>query len=145
MGYMTVSFIVCMDMIMSRKKRIAIGVAIMIALLTGIYLYSQYNPENYRFFPKCPVYLLTGYKCPGCGSQRAFYNLFHGDLVTAFMYNPLMILLIPYVLFGIYIEYMADRNSPRIVHLRNLFFGKWAVLILAVIILLYTIFRNLLS
>ncbi|MDR2913566.1 MAG: DUF2752 domain-containing protein [Tannerella sp.] len=133
-----------MDMRVDRKKRIGIGLAIMVLLLAGIYLYSQYNPENYLFFPKCPVYTLTGYKCPGCGSQRAFYHLFHGNFVTAFMYNPLMMLLVPYVLFGIYIEYMTDRNNPRIVYLRNLFFGKWAVLILAVIILLYTISRNLL-
>ncbi|MDR0575187.1 MAG: DUF2752 domain-containing protein [Tannerella sp.] len=131
-------------MIADRKKRTGIGVVMMAILAAGIYLYSQYNPENYLFFPKCPVYALTGYKCPGCGSQRAFYNLFHGNFDTAFMYNPLMILLIPYLLFGIYLEYMTDRNSFRIVYLRNLFFGKWAVLILAAIILLYTIFRNIL-
>lgn len=118
------------------------GLAIMIALLVGIYLYSQYNPENNPFFPKCPVFMLTGYKCPGCGSQRAFHSLFHGDFLAAFMYNPLMILLIPYVLFGIYIEYMANKANPHIIRLRQIFFGKWAILVLAVVILFYTIWRN---
>ena len=129
-------------MLVRRKKRILIGFLIIIALLTGVYLYSQYNPEDYAFFPKCPIHTITGYECPGCGSQRAFYNLFQGNFVTAFMYNPLMILLVPYILSGVYIEYIADRSVPRIARLRNILFGKWAVLVLAVVILLYCILRN---
>ena len=119
------------------------GLALMVVIMAGIYLYSRYNPEENIFFPKCPVYVLSGYKCPGCGSQRAIYHLFHGNLMTAFRYNSLIILLIPYVLCGIYIEYIANRTHPRIVRLRNLFFGKWAMLALATLIVLYTIFRNI--
>lgn len=129
-------------MLLTKKKRVWIGMAIIIALLTGIYLYAHYNPENTSFFPKCPVYMLTGYKCPGCGSQRAFHHLFQGDFLTAFRYNPLMILLIPYVLCGIYIEYIADRADPRISRFRAFFFGKWAILVLAIVILFYIIWRN---
>ena len=129
---------------MSKKKRVFAGIAIMMVLLIGIYLYSQYNPEEHLLFPKCPVYALTGYKCPGCGSQRAFHNLFQGNFSTAFMYNPFMVLLVPYVFMGIYIEYIANRLNPCITRLRNIFFGKWAILALAVIILLYTILRNIL-
>ena len=114
----------------------------MILLIIGAYLYSQYNPEDYILFPKCPIYTLTGYKCPGCGSQRALHNLFHGNFLTAFMYNPLMILLIPYVFLGIYIEYIANKSNQLIVRLRDIFFEKWALLVLAVIILLYTMLRN---
>ena len=128
---------------MSRKKRVFIGFAIIIVLLAGVYLYSQYNPEDYLLFPKCLIYTLTGYKCPGCGSQRAFHYLFQGNFITAFLYNPLMMLLMPYILLGIHIEYIANRTSPHIVRLRNVFFGKWAVLVLAVIILLYSILRNI--
>ena len=127
---------------MIRKKRLAVGLALMIVIMACIYLYSRYNPEEYQLFPKCPVYLLTGYKCPGCGSQRAFYHLFHGNIATAFMYNPLMILLAPYIFSGIYIEYIATKTNPRVVRLRNLLFGKWALLLLAVIFVLYTILRN---
>ena len=116
----------------------------MIVIIAGIYLYAHYNPEEYPIFPKCPVYLLTGYKCPGCGSQRAFYHLFHGDILTAFRFNPLMFLLVPYVLSGIYIEYIANRASPRTAHFRELLFGKWAILVLAIIIVFYTLLRNIL-
>ncbi|MDR1524328.1 MAG: DUF2752 domain-containing protein [Tannerella sp.] len=115
----------------------------MIAILTVIYLYSHFDPSDYAFFPKCPVYTFTGYECPGCGSQRAFYNFFHGNFLTAFRYNPLMFILVPYLLSGVYIEYIANRSNSRIQRLRNILYGKWAILILAVIIIVYTILRNI--
>jgi Protein of unknown function (DUF2752). len=128
----------------NRTKKVLLGFAIIIALLTGIYVYSHFNPEEHIFFPKCPIYTLTGYECPGCGSQRALHSLFHGNIGAAFKYNAFIILLVPYVLLGIYIEYIANRTSPRIQRLRSIFFGKWAALILAVIIIIFTFLRNLL-
>lgn len=123
-------------------KRIGTGLAIMFVILSGMFLYARFSPEEYRFFPKCPVYLLTGYQCPGCGSQRAFYHLFHGNFITAFRYNPLMMLLIPYILTGICLEYIVNRDNPQTNRLRELLFGKRAIPVLAVIFLLFTIFRN---
>jgi len=128
----------------NRKERLGIGLALMIFIIIGIYIYSSYNPEDYLFFPKCPVYLLTGYKCPGCGSQRAFYHLFHGNFCAAFIQNPLMVLLAPYVLLGIYLAFIANRTNPHIIRIQNLFFGKWAIIVLAIIIVLFTILRNIL-
>jgi hypothetical protein len=127
---------------MKRKNRILAGVIIIVVILTGIYLYARFDPSGYPFFPKCPVYTITGYKCPGCGSQRAFYNLLQGNFITAFGYNPLMFLLVPYILFGIYIEYIANPSSIRILRLRGIFYDKRAILILAVLMIAYTIIRN---
>ena len=114
----------------------------MFVIIAGVYLYSQYNPEVYSLFPKCPVYTITGYQCPGCGSQRAFHSLFHGDIKTAFMYNPFIMLIVPYVLLGVYLEYIADKTNPRVFRLHKAFFSKWAALVLGVVILTYTILRN---
>ncbi len=127
---------------MKRKYRILVGGILIVFILTGIYLYAHFDPSGYAFFPKCPVYTITGYQCPGCGSQRAFYNLFQGNYMTAFRYNPLMFILIPYIIFGIYVEYIANLSSKRILRLRSIFYGKWAVLILAVVIIAYTMIRN---
>ena len=132
-------------MFLNRKKRILTGLVLTLVIVAGIYLYGNYNPEEFRFYPKCPVYLLTGYKCPGCGSQRAFYHLFQGNFTTAFQYNPFMMLLIPYILSGIYLEYIANRTKPSIVRIREILFGNWAILVLAVIIILYTIARNIME
>ena len=78
-------------------------------------------------------------KCPGCGSQRAFYHLFHGEIATAFTYNPLMLLLIPYVLCGIFLEYIGNTSF---IYIRKLLFNKWAAIILLFTFVIYTIIRN---
>ena len=39
---------------------------------------------------KCPIRLLTGYQCPGCGAQRSLRALFSGDLVGALQLNALI-------------------------------------------------------
>jgi hypothetical protein len=128
---------------MKKRRNIWTGIILIVAIITGVYIYSCFDPSEHTFFPKCPVYTLTGYKCPGCGSQRAFYNLFQTDFLAAFKYNPLMFILIPYILWGIYIEYIANLSSNKRLHLRNIFYGKWAILILSVIIISYTILRNI--
>ncbi|MDR2775144.1 MAG: DUF2752 domain-containing protein [Tannerella sp.] len=127
---------------MKRKRKIWTGIILIIAIITGVYLYSRFDPSNYAFFPKCPVYTLTGYKCPGCGAQRAFYNLFQGNFLTAFRYNPLMFVLVPYVLAGIYMEYIANLPDDKRYRMRNIFYGKWAALILFSVITVYTVLRN---
>ena len=129
-------------MLVNRKKRIGIGLALVFVIIAGIFIYAHFNPEDYRFFPKCPVYMLTGYQCPGCGSQRAFYHLIHGNFATAFRYNPLMPALVPYIFSGIYLEYIANKANPGIARLREILFGKWAILLMAIVIVLFTILRN---
>ena len=44
----------------------------------------------------CPFHLLTGYDCPFCGGQRLLVALFHGDIVSAFSFNPVLFCLLPY-------------------------------------------------
>jgi hypothetical protein len=36
----------------------------------------------------CTARLLTGFGCPGCGLTRSFISLAHGDIATAWSYNP---------------------------------------------------------
>lgn len=36
----------------------------------------------------CPVRLLTGLECPGCGSVRAWVAAMHGDVAVALSHNP---------------------------------------------------------
>jgi hypothetical protein len=122
--------------------KLLIGLVLIITISAGVYLYSGYNPEDSGLFPKCPVFVLTGYKCPGCGSQRAFHHLFNGNFRAAFGYNPFILILIPYILLGIFIEYVALPQWRIASRLRRIFFDKEAVLILAAIVILYTILRN---
>lgn len=61
----------------------------------GIVFLYFYNPQDVAFFPRCPFYALTGYKCPGCGTLRAIHALLHFRITDAFALNPFMLISIP--------------------------------------------------
>ncbi len=51
----------------------------------------------------CAFYGVTGIYCPSCGMTRAFVALFHLDLNSAFMYNP-MFILVPLTIIPLFIN-----------------------------------------
>jgi Protein of unknown function (DUF2752) len=57
-------------------------------------------PGLYNFYPRCPVFELTHWQCPGCGMTRALAALLHGEFALSWHYNPLALLLLPWL--GIY-------------------------------------------
>lgn len=114
----------------------------LIALL-GIILavvYYLIDPAVNQFFPKCPFYWLTGYKCPGCGSQRAVHYILNGELKNAFMANPLLISAFPYILLGFAFDYTSLKTRYPV--MRNFLFGKKAIIITIIIVVAYWILRN---
>ena len=78
-------------------NRIIIAIAIMM-LLVFVAVYFIFDPSDSRFFPKCGFYLSTGYKCPGCGSQRMIHSLLHLDFLSALRYNAYMLTVFPLLL-----------------------------------------------
>ena len=61
-----------------------------------VFLYF-YNPQDIPFFPRCPFYALTGYKCPGCGTLRAIHALLHFRIAAAFKLTPFLFFAVPVV------------------------------------------------
>lgn len=112
-----------------------------IILLVVIIIYGNFNPYSENIFPKCSFYVLTGYKCPGCGSQRAIYDLLHLKIIEALKENLLLVTVIPYLLFGIFFETLAQKKIQfgKIYHL---LFGVTAIWILFFFIIFYWFFRN---
>ncbi len=45
--------------------------------------------------PKCTIKALTGWDCPGCGSQRALHALLHGRWADAWSANPYFLIAVP--------------------------------------------------
>lgn len=126
---------------MSKEINIVLGAAIVIILIVALYLLYSLNPEIYPIFPKCPFLLITGYECPGCGTQRSIHQLLHLNIGAALKYNAFMVLALPYVFFAIYMEYFGgkQRNSK----LYSVLFGRYSALLILIIILLYWILRNI--
>ena len=43
----------------------------------------------------CPIHLVTGIKCPGCGASRMAMSLLKLDFASAFRYNAALFCLLP--------------------------------------------------
>lgn len=114
---------------------------IALILLGLLIVYYSLDPAKYSIFPKCPFYWLTGYKCPGCGSQRAVHHLLILDFKAAFRDNPLLVVSIPYIWGGFLFDYTSLAN--KIPGVRKVLYGKTAIIIVFVIVLTYWIVRNL--
>jgi len=62
-------------------------------------LLAAHVPLALSLAPACPVHELLGLDCPGCGLTRASLALARLDLVSALLFNPLIFLIAPYVLY----------------------------------------------
>lgn len=92
----------------------------------------------------CPVRLITGHNCPGCGVTRMCLALLRGDLSAAYAVNRGLFLVLPAlaVLLGVvlYRYVRADRTkglSRTVEH--------WLSWVLLVYLLGWGILRNVLS
>lgn len=76
--------------------------AAMLAAFTGSAVMLRiFDPATSGIFPPCPVRYLTGWYCPGCGSLRAIHQLLHGNLWAAWALNPLTVVLLPFLTYGL--------------------------------------------
>lgn len=112
------------------KSKITVGVIVAVLAVTLIVIYGSVNPEN-KFFPKCFFWVVTGLKCPGCGSQRAIHALLNGDIGGAWGYNAMMVLFIPVVVVMGVASLVRLRN-PRLYNFVNSRWVIWAVFIIVV-------------
>ncbi len=118
-----------------RIRRLLILLAVLLALLVlGIF-----DPQSSGFFPKCPFLLLTGLKCPGCGTQRALHQLLNLDLCQAFRYNALMVMSIPLLAFLISAEALKGR-FPKLYRIGTSPVLSWSILAAVV---LWWVLRNI--
>ena len=119
-----------------RLSTAAIGGLSVFAL---VFLYL-FNPNNSFFYPPCPFFALTGLYCPGCGSSRALHQLLHGHWAAAFSLNPVMVSLLPvllYVFLSKILEAVRGRGLPRF------FVPAPFIWILLGVIVLFWIMRNI--
>ena len=108
---------------------------ITIGILVGLgfaYVYSKVNPSEHQLFPKCTFHSLTGYHCPGCGSQRAIHDILNFRFLEGFKHNFLIGLGFMVLLYQIYL-WIRNRIKPE--KKSNLLYQPkiaWAILIIVV-------------
>lgn len=90
----------------------------------------------HQFWPRCPIYSLTGIYCPGCGGLRATWDLLHGNIQAAVNQNALIFAIPLFVLTGFVVQWDAKKTGR-----------KWPTIVLlavtAVVAIGFTWLRNL--
>ena len=120
--------------------RLAILIGVPLVLIGGGTALFFLNPSEHSFFPKCSLYVATGFFCPGCGSTRALFHLTHGNVLEALRLNPGLMALIT---LGItdYVRFVVSviRGNPF-----QTLFGRLKLLgALMGVMLVYGVIRNL--
>ena len=98
-----------------KRRRVGIITLWVVALMAAtllIYYYYTADPAASAMAPKCTFKLLTGWDCPGCGSQRAFHALLHGQVARAWHYNAFIFFAVPIAIFYAIVE-TGRRRWPR--------------------------------
>ena len=114
------------------------GVTCLVGVAGAIVL-RMFDPATSGVFPPCPLHYLTGLYCPGCGSLRAIHQLLLGNFSNAWALNPLAMMLLPFVLYGLASQALVElrgRGLPEPI-LR----GFW-IRALCALIVLFGILRN---
>ena len=110
-------------------------------LAGAILLYYNYDPSHYNGkFPVCPSRGIFNIYCPGCGSQRAIHHLLHLNIKQAFLYNPLMVILLPLVI-ALIIQFIL-RYFFNVYWKIGIVYSNLFLWILFAIFTLYFILRN---
>lgn len=115
---------------MSTKRKILATTAIISVVAYLIYLWAH-DPAT-SAAPQCLFHMLTGYDCPGCGSQRALYSIMHGRFDAAWRYNAAIFFAIP--LAALYL------SAPR--QWRNYLVRPSVIVAVLLMIIVWWILRN---
>ena len=120
-------------------RRLIVIALIAAALLGGVAAYWWWEPADTIFFPCCPVKVVTGLDCPGCGAQRCLHALLHGRWAEAWHYNALLLLMAPLLALMAAAELMRNRY-PRF---QRAMTSTPLLVAILIAMLLWTILRNL--
>lgn len=69
---------------------------------------------NVTFHAFCPMVILTGFPCPGCGITRSLFYLVTGRVVESIAMQPLGIVIAGIFLYFVWNRYIIGRNPKEL-------------------------------
>jgi hypothetical protein len=108
--------------------------------LAGAALLYRFSPQEYSFYPRCPIYAVTGHLCPGCGATRAIAELLHGHVAAALHFNAAVTLLLPVLLWYFARMYWTAVREDRIAWSQV---PEWSWRAALVFVLLFAVVREI--
>ncbi len=117
-----------------------LNIVLLIFFIGLAVLFFILDPAKHNVFPRCLFNSITGYYCPGCGSQRAIHSLLHFDFVGVASYN---FLFIPAFLLMLYHYLHPVLNRFFNWKLPNIFYFKSTPWIIFGFVIAFWILRNI--
>lgn len=114
--------------------------AVVLAGCAGAALVLAADPTSEAGFPlpPCPIKLLTGFDCPGCGGTRMLFSLLHGDVPAAVHHNALAVLLLPLLAWS-WTAWVIGRLGRRLPTWTR---WRWSPQVLLVVVVAWVVVRN---
>lgn len=130
-----------------RRRLLVRGTILVLVALgagAGGYVLATIPPTDSTPYPKCQFHQLTGMHCPGCGLTRAVHSACNGRFEQAFAYNVLGVVILPYLGVATVRSLWSwmwgtparPSRLPRGVN-------KWTPIVLAVVLVLFWVLRNI--
>lgn len=121
---------------MKKETRTFIIIQILVIL---IFLISYFSIKlNWiRFLPECALRNKYNVICPSCGVTRMGVSLYNFKIKEAFLYNPVFLFILVYTTI-LYITYTINFIFKKEIKL----FKWWHIIIWGIIIIIFTIIRN---
>lgn len=123
-----------------RRRTLLLSLAVA-AAAAFVALYTLVDPAAHDWMPRCLLLTLTGWRCPGCGSQRMLHALFTGHLAEAFGYNPFLFCLLPGLIWLIWLETQRRRRPELYAKVHH----PAVILAVTAAILLWMVVRNIIG
>lgn len=122
---------------MGKSHAVKIGIFVVLLIVVAVFYFSI-NPATSKYLPRCVFLVITGYKCPGCGSQRVIHSLLHGNFIDALRYNAFFVAAIPVIALYVINDY--TRLIPKKVG--EVITHHYAIAALGAIVILWWVLRN---
>lgn len=127
---------------MSFFKNKTLAYLLIILGIFAVFILWKFPPEEYSFYPKCFIYVLTGYQCSGCGNLRASHAILHGDFAQAWKYNPSIFFLAPYLLAGLILQ-VFNSKSEKAYKIFTVLYHRYVLLSILFLMLVFMVLRNI--
>ena len=87
----------------------------------------------------CPFYFITNLYCPGCGITRMLVSIAKLDFHSAFYYNPLLFVTLPFILTVLVV---SEVNYVKMGE-RTIGILKYFIIVELILLIAFGIIRNL--
>jgi len=125
--------------------KVIVTLGLLIFVIAGLIIirtYDPYHAQERGFHLVCLSNAVTGYYCPSCGISRMFFELSHLNFIDAIRNNLFFfILLVPilgYVSLKYYLFFILEKDV-----LPGIKLNKWIVIIFLIVMIVFTIIRNI--